>query len=253
MILPVIFSAASLILCGFFFVYFRAWLGSRVGRDEKLTRYREEVNRLIVAIDAATDRDASIAEDRIQTLKSLIVEADARINALLVEQEKQKDRRALQARAAYAEMGRNRLPPDAAVPEAAASAPVAGPPGALASVPASAQAGEASGSFVSVPADEVPGALASVPASVPAGGAPGSPVSVPAGPAAGTGQSGNAGLPSGPRSFSGMVAELAAGGLSAELIAQKLGAPLSEIDLALKIRGSRPPGGRTPDNQTPPA
>ena len=206
MILPVIFSAASLILCGFFFVYFRAWLGSRVGRDEKLARYREEVNRLIIAIDAATDRDASIAEDRIQTLKNLIVEADGRINAMIGEREKQK--RAPQ-RASYAEVGRNHLPMDAAVPETTESIP----------------AGEASGAPASIPAD----------------------------PAAGTGQPGSAGSPPGPRSFSETVAELAAGGLSAELIAQKLEAPLPEIDLALKIRGNRPPGSQVPDNRTPPA
>jgi hypothetical protein len=206
MILPVIFSAASLILCGFFFVYFRAWLGSRMGRDEKLARYREEVNRLIVAIDTATDRDAAIAEDRIQTLKNLIVEADEKIAAMIGEREEQKKQRALHASAAYAALGRSRPPVEAET----ASAPETAEP---------------------VPAGEtaLPGVLA--PASS-AAGAEGQ-------------QPGAAGTLPASRSFAEEVVELAALGLSAELIARKLEASLSEVDLAMKIRGNRPPGGRS--------
>jgi DNA-binding NarL/FixJ family response regulator len=194
-ILPVIFSAASLILCGFFFVYFRAWLGNRMGKDEKLARYREEVNRLIVAIDAATDRDAAIAEDRIQTLKNLIVEADEKITLMRREQEKQKSQRALHGPASYAALGRSRLPV-----ETAASREAAEP--------------------------------------VPAGG------TVPSGtaPEAGEGkrQSGAVETPPESRSFAEEVAELVSQGLSAELIAQKLGASISEVDLAMRIRGGHP-------------
>ena len=131
--------------------------------------------------------------------------------------EREKQRRASRAQASYTEAGRNRIPAEAAVPETAESTP----------------AGEPSG----------------VPASVPVGEPPGVPAFIPAGPAAGTGQPGSAGPPPGPRSFSETVAELAAGGLSAELIAQKLEVPLTEIDLALKIRGNRPPGDRAPDNR----
>jgi hypothetical protein len=198
MVLSIIFSAASLILCGFFFVYFRAWLGSRMGRDEKFARYREEVNQLVAAIDRATDRDAAIAEDRIQTLKGLIIDADERIVVLRDEQEKWKNGKALRASASYTAMGRSRLPEEAAaVQETAEPVPAAGV----------------------VPPE----------------------TAVPAQPAAGAGERRpvTAEPPPAPRSFAGEVAELAAQGLSAELIARKLEASLAEVDLAMKIREGR--------------
>ncbi|MDR1618619.1 MAG: hypothetical protein LBS06_06185 [Treponema sp.] len=189
MILPVIFSAASLVLCGFFFVYFRSWLGNRMGREEKLARYREEVNRLIIAIDTATDRDAAVAEDRIQTLKNLIVEADEKIAVMLREREKQKNRSIL-ASESYAALGRGRL----------------------------------SGETVAAPETAEPAVLPETAApSRSTAGAEGR-------------QSETAEIPPASRPFAEEVTELAARGFSADLIAQKLEASLSEVDLVLKIR-----------------
>ncbi|MDR1899276.1 MAG: hypothetical protein LBQ55_04640 [Treponema sp.] len=203
MTLAIIFSAASLILCGFFFVYFRAWLGSRMGKDEKLARYREEVNQLIAAIDMATDRDAAIAEDRIQTLKNLIVKADERIAVLLREPEGRKNHQSSDAAVSYAAIGRSHIRIEPAAPETAE--------------PALVHEAASSESPVSAP---TAGTRERRPETAP-------PETPPA-----------------PRPFAEEVAELAAQGLSAELIAQKLEVSLSEVDLAMNIRGSRYSGGR---------
>jgi hypothetical protein len=57
MTLGIIFSAASLILCGFFFLYFRSYLKKKISPGGILEEYQDEVNKLIADIDAATDRD----------------------------------------------------------------------------------------------------------------------------------------------------------------------------------------------------
>jgi hypothetical protein len=73
--LTVIFSAASLLLCGFFFLYIRR----RTRAEQLLAEFREEVDKLIAEIDAVTDRDAQLVEDRVKTLRALLEDADRRI------------------------------------------------------------------------------------------------------------------------------------------------------------------------------
>jgi hypothetical protein len=99
----IILSATSLLLCGFFFVYFRAYLRRRTGPEQLLAEFREEVYKLIAEIDAATDKDALLVEERIKTLRSILEDVDKRIGVHIREM----DRRRFQEEA-YAELGRKR-------------------------------------------------------------------------------------------------------------------------------------------------
>jgi hypothetical protein len=101
--LSIIFSAASLILCVFFFVYFRAYLRRRTGSERILAEFREEVYKLIAEIDAATDKDAILVEERIKTLRSILEDVDKRIGVHIREM----DKRRFQEET-YAELGKKR-------------------------------------------------------------------------------------------------------------------------------------------------
>jgi hypothetical protein len=98
-----IFSTASLISCVFFFLYFRSYLRRRTGPDVLLAEFREEVYKLIAEIDSATDKDALLVEERIHTLRNLLEEVDKRISVHI----REVDRRRVQEEA-YAELGRKR-------------------------------------------------------------------------------------------------------------------------------------------------
>lgn len=96
-----ILSAVSLILCCFFFLYFRGYIKRRTAAEELLAEYRTEVLRLIAEIDAATDRDALLVEERIKTLKSLLDDTDKRIAVYARELERGRSGAAL-----YSSLGR---------------------------------------------------------------------------------------------------------------------------------------------------
>jgi hypothetical protein len=119
MTLSIIFSAASLILCGFFFVYFQSYLRRKTGSREILEDYREEVNKLIVEIDAATERDAYLVEERIKSLKNILEEVDKKMEVYVREFERRRSTETV-----YNALGRS---PKTAAP---ASAPAAVPPAA---------------------------------------------------------------------------------------------------------------------------
>jgi hypothetical protein len=89
--LAVIFSGASLVLCGFFFIYFRGYLKKRMGKEELLSDYHEEVAKLTADINAAADRDLTLVEARMDALKELLETADRRIAVLVRELERKKD------------------------------------------------------------------------------------------------------------------------------------------------------------------
>ncbi|MDR2020761.1 MAG: hypothetical protein LBQ14_08365 [Treponema sp.] len=97
MTLAVLFSAASLLLCGFFFIYIRR----RTGAERLLAEFREEVDKLIAEIDAVTDRDARLVEDRVKTLRALLEDADRRITLYARELNRRRSEES-----AYAALGR---------------------------------------------------------------------------------------------------------------------------------------------------
>jgi hypothetical protein len=117
MTLAIIFSASSLILCGFFFLYFQAYIRRKTAPQEILEDYREEVNKLIFEIDAATERDAYLVEERIKSLKNMLEELDKKIEVYVREFERRRNTETV-----YNSLGRNAKPaaspPEPRSPEA---------------------------------------------------------------------------------------------------------------------------------------
>jgi hypothetical protein len=81
MTLSVILSAASLLVCGFTFIYLQAYLRRRTGAERILSDFEEEVNRIIAGIDAAADRDITLLEDKAKSIRALLETLDRRIAA----------------------------------------------------------------------------------------------------------------------------------------------------------------------------
>jgi hypothetical protein len=122
MTLSLIFSAASLILCCFFFIFFRSYIHRRTTSEDIIAYYRDEVNKLIADIDAATDRDATLVEERIRSLKKLLDETDKRLAVYVREFERRKHSESL-----YTKLGQasNKTVIDENTPEKPVQAPAA--------------------------------------------------------------------------------------------------------------------------------
>jgi hypothetical protein len=84
-----------------FFFYFKWYIKRRTSDSKLLDEYRTEVNRLIVEINAATDRDTQLVEERIKTLKTVLDDTDKRISVYIRELEKSRAGEAL-----YTSLGR---------------------------------------------------------------------------------------------------------------------------------------------------
>jgi hypothetical protein len=223
MILPLIFSAASLIIAGFALIFIRA---SLKGHSESawLAKWRDETNRLIAEIDAATDRDAALVEERVKTLRALLDDVDRRIAVYAREHERRRSQDA-----AYTALGRK-----AEYRKISASPVPAEKDGITGPVP-----GE--GPYPGGAGSRGPAAGTKAPdrADMTAGETP-EPVSPE-----------NASEPSLPRfirsaetvkpkiPFAEQVAELARAGFSPDLIAARLGATIAEVDLAIALLARR--------------
>jgi hypothetical protein len=217
--LSLVFSAASLILCGFSFIYLLGYLRRRTGARRILEDFEEEVNKLIAGIDAAADRDITLLEDRSTALKAMLETLDRRIASYARELERrEKQEAALEAlspeggskaavsgaertEGAYAALGRGlrsslRIDPGAP-PGPAASPGSAAPPGPAA------QPG---------PVEAEPEGAAPEPRFI---------------------RSANPIKPKAP--LAEQALELYRNGFSPETIAVRLGATLAEINLALAL------------------
>ncbi|MDR2633486.1 MAG: hypothetical protein LBC51_07680 [Treponema sp.] len=185
-----------------------------------MAEFREEVYKLIAEIDAATDKDALLVEERIKTLRSILEEVDKRISVHL----REVDRRQFQEEA-YAELGRKRsmTKPFSALiqpfPKAhdlfSGSAPKSG-------TEADSQKNEA------VEEERPLASSAAVGFTMPADSRP-KPLSVPRIVRA------QREIEPKPLPFAEQVAELSKAGLSASLIAARLGVSISEVELAIAI------------------
>jgi hypothetical protein len=230
-------AGASLVLWAAAFLYFRAYLKRRTGSERILGEFREEVSKLVAEIDAATDRDATLVEERVKALRGVVAEADRRLAALTRELERRSG-----AEQAYADLGRraprprnetaspeplqNRRPPPA--PYAGGSEAALGPAAAAAVAPPPA--------FRAPPAFQAP--PAAEPAAPPGAGAMIEPAPDPS-------RNGTAEAPRVYRSttpieprgvpFAERAAELFRAGFSADLIATRLGATVAEVDLAVAL------------------
>ena len=215
-----IFSVVTLMACVFFFIYCRAYLRRRTGSERILVEFREEVYKLIAEIDAATDKDALLVEERIKTLRSLLEEVDKRINIHL----REVDRRQSQEEA-YAKLGRKH---SLTSPFSAVIQPF----------PKAYELFSGSSAKPKTEADSQEPEAAEIPAATVVGfTAPADPGPIPlkrepVGPRIVRAQRE---ITPKPPPFPEQVAELSKAGLSAGLIAARLGVSLSEVELAIAI------------------
>jgi hypothetical protein len=211
-------AGVSLVLWAGTFLYFRSYLNRRTSAERVLRELREEVEKLVSEVDLATDRDVTLVEDRIKTLRALLDESDKRIATMKREAE-----RRLSEERAYSELGRRAT----ALRYEAASPRPAPPPPERPAAPADLFAAESAPAPEAVlrEAAPVPSApAAAVPASAEEPAAPrfvraASPVEPKAAP------------------FFERVAELHRAGFSADLIAKRLGSTIAEVDLAIALSG----------------
>ena len=94
-------SIISLSLCvsGFFFL--RWYISQRTDAGRLLEEYRDEVYRLISEIDAATDRDSRLVEERIKNIRVLLEDTDKRISVYTRELQRSRNSEAI-----YKNLGR---------------------------------------------------------------------------------------------------------------------------------------------------
>ena len=101
MTIPLTLSVISLCLCVLGFFLFRRYIDRKTAARELLADYRTEVNNLIAGIDAATDRDSLLVEERIKALKGILEDTDRRISVYIRELQRSKEGEAM-----YASLGR---------------------------------------------------------------------------------------------------------------------------------------------------
>jgi hypothetical protein len=223
----IVLSAGSLILSGFTFVFFLAYLKRRTGRDrilaELLSDLREEAAKIEREINAATDRDITLIEDRVKTLRTLLEDTDRRIAVYVRELERRQDQEE-----AFAALGRepaavvnaavplrgsgaytgNRRPPPAENPvylpsglfnsDVTPQNTVGSPPVEAASPPPEPAVGLAGGNAKRIVRSSTPVAPKPLP-------------------------------------FAERVAELYRAGFSSNLIASRLGSTVTEVELAIAL------------------
>jgi hypothetical protein len=210
--LPLLFSLASLIICGFSFVFFRAYLRRRTGPERILAEFREEADKLIAEIDAITDRDAGLVAERIKTLRELLEDVDRRIAVYTREVTRGKNQEA-----AYAELGLKRPVLNARETR----------PGELKPFLPEKTETESALSPKTAEPREIPGQNPEAPETIGDGSlkSQGGPRFI---------RSPKVIEPK-PPSFAEQVEKLAKAGFSAELIASRLGTTLAEVDLAIAL------------------
>jgi hypothetical protein len=226
-----ILSAGSLILSGFTFVFFLNYLKRRTSRERILAEltadFREEAAKIEREINAVTDRDVTLVEDRVKALRALLEDTDRRIAVYARELERRKSQEET-----FAALDRETAAPGEDVKDALSTGP-----GRSAAV----KPGE----------DTV---RLSAESSRPAA-APPSPAAVVKAPPL-NGAAGTAPAASGytkhvtrsarpltpkPLPFPERVTELYRAGFSSSLIASRLGATVTEVELAIALaeRGVR--------------
>jgi len=227
-------TALSLVLWAASFIYFRLYLSRRTGARNVLAEMRDEVDKLVAEIDSATDRDVTLVEDRMKSLRALLDETDKRLGTMRREAE----RRGSEEKA-YAEIGR-RVRNQASRQEFGEYTPFGSP---AMTVPAG------STSAVSVAPQDSPqvaqvGAmleadtLTQPPAvqSTPSGAPQMVPASAPGMERPRFSVSATPVEPK-PAPFSERVLELHRAGFSEDLIAKRLGTTIGEVDLAIALSG----------------
>jgi hypothetical protein len=94
-------SIFCLVFCLIFFFYTKWYIKRKISATELLAEHRTEVYRLIAEINAITDRDSMLVEDRIKKLKEILEDTDKRIKVYVQELDRSRTGEAL-----YTSLGR---------------------------------------------------------------------------------------------------------------------------------------------------
>jgi hypothetical protein len=81
--------------CVFMFIYFKWYIKRRTSVLDQLEKYRTEVYKFKADINAVTERDSQLIEDRIKKLRAILDETDKRISVYVKELEKSRTGEAL--------------------------------------------------------------------------------------------------------------------------------------------------------------
>jgi hypothetical protein len=264
--LALIFSTVSLVLSVFSFLLLRSYVKRRTGPERILAEFREEADNIKLEINQATVRDVDLVEDRVKTLRTLLEDTDRRIAVYARELERRRSEEEV-----FAAYDRESSPspgsgvyndPNPGGRRPAKARPVREPSSAEeASSPGG--AGNGPGTSVYIPAELFtqnrvipesgpgePFAGAGVPKAAAEEAAPAQGLSPFANKGVGLGSipRGDSSRPAPPRivrsprpvkpkplPFSEQVAELYRAGFSANLIASRLGASVTEVELAIAL------------------
>ena len=93
--LSLFISIFCLVFCLLFFFYIKWHIKRKFSASELLAEYRSEVYRLNAEIDAVTDRDSLLVEERIKKLKEIMEDADKRVKVYVQELERSRTGEAL--------------------------------------------------------------------------------------------------------------------------------------------------------------
>jgi hypothetical protein len=190
-------------LSGFSFLFCFAYLKRRTGRDRILVELNDEIERLIRDVNEITNRDTLLVEDRVKTLKALLEDTDRRITLLAGEVSRRQTQEEV-----YVELGKLRGPltePGHTVPAPPSTTAV---PGRAVSPPSA-----GTGTQRPIPSQTYsPRIVRSATPIAPK-----------------------------PPPFAEQVAGLYRSGFSPDLIAARLGAALSEVELAIALAERRGP------------
>ena len=99
--MQLVLSGLSLGLSVSAFFFFRWYIRRETAATKLLADYRDEVGRLLAEIDAATDRDSRLVEERIKILRKMLEDTDRRIATYVRELQRSRNGEAL-----YTSLGR---------------------------------------------------------------------------------------------------------------------------------------------------
>lgn len=74
--------ALQIVVAVVLIVWTRSQVRSAMGSGDEIAKVRREIGALIIELDASADRNITIVEDRLKSLKDMIAEADSRIAIL---------------------------------------------------------------------------------------------------------------------------------------------------------------------------
>jgi len=94
-------SIFCLVFCLIFFFYVKWYIKRKISATELLAEYRSEVYRLNADINAVTDRDLTLVEDRVKKLREILEDTDKRIKVYVQELDRSRTGEAL-----YTSLGR---------------------------------------------------------------------------------------------------------------------------------------------------